>query len=148
MLGNKKSRNESGMAGEFFVMERLYRLGYEPVLTLGKAKTVDILASLPGGHLPVRISVKSSRVGGKWMFGVNHFAAEKNLFFVFLLYRNWSDLTKNPDVYVMSSADVETYKETWCKGFAIYYSPKRNLSQLERFKDNWACIESVTESIG
>jgi hypothetical protein len=33
------------MAGEFFVMERLFRQDHEPALTLGNAKSIDFVLS-------------------------------------------------------------------------------------------------------
>lgn len=39
----RRSTNITGMASEFYVMSVLYRLGYNPALTVGNAKSIDIL---------------------------------------------------------------------------------------------------------
>jgi hypothetical protein len=80
---DRKSTHESGMAGEFFVMEALYRLGHEPALTLGNAKLIDILVQTKKGATK-RISVKAIRGGGKWGVGDANLSKQKELFFVLL----------------------------------------------------------------
>ncbi|MDW8469978.1 MAG: hypothetical protein RML56_14465 [Burkholderiales bacterium] len=127
------------MAGEFFVTEKLFRLGYEPALTLGNAKTVDILVRTKSRNLSV--SVKSARGGGKWGVDENDLAADKNLVFVFLLYKNFEDVKTNPEVWVMPASDVDKRKRRWFKKFAIYYSHKRlRPHDLDKFKDAWHYI--------
>lgn len=39
------------MSGEFFAMEKLFRLGHEAAITFGKAKSIDILTKSPKGNL-------------------------------------------------------------------------------------------------
>jgi hypothetical protein len=51
------------MAGEFFVMEKLFRLGHEPALTLGNAKSVDILLRKSDDSLR-EVSVKAMCAAG------------------------------------------------------------------------------------
>jgi hypothetical protein len=83
---NNKSRaygNSTAMAGEFFVMETLYRLGYQPSLTLGNAKSIDILVETHTKRL-FEVSVKAVRGGGKWGVGTENLARRKNLIFVLL----------------------------------------------------------------
>jgi hypothetical protein len=42
-MSERNSGHATGMGGEFLVMERLFRLGHEPALTLGDAKSSDII---------------------------------------------------------------------------------------------------------
>lgn len=63
MKSVRRSTHDSAMAGEFFVMEALYRLGHQPALTLGNAKSVDILVRNKRGRL-IEVSVKTVRGGG------------------------------------------------------------------------------------
>lgn len=141
MSGSRKSGHATGMAGEFFVMERLFRMGYEPALTLGNAKTVDILVGRLGNQTPKRISVKTVCGGGKWGIGDTDLSSEKGLVFVFLLYRYFDDLTASPDVWVMPAKDVEARKQGWLNGTsAIYYSGSNMPVDLHKFKDAWSHI--------
>lgn len=126
----------TAMAGEFFVMERLFRLGYEPALTLGNAKSVDILVYKPETSEQKRINVKSVRAGGKWSVGHADLSGDKDLIFVFLLYRDFDDLNTNPDVWVMSAEDVNSRKRDWLNGAsAIYYSGSNASPDLGDFKN-------------
>jgi hypothetical protein len=130
----------TGMAGEFFVMERLFRWGHEPALTLGNAKSIDIIVSTNDGKLK-KISVKSVREGGKWAVGKDNLKNEEDLIFVFLLYKKFDDLKEDPDVWVMKATDVEEKKKTWLNQFGIYYdSSKKPNEYLSKFKDAWHII--------
>ena len=140
-MPTKKSGHATGMAGEFFVMERLFRRGHEPALTLGNAKTIDIIVDLGGGNLKT-ISVKSVCGGGKWGVGKGDLSQRKDLLFVFLLYNKFDDLNSNPRVWVMPAPEVEKRKRGWLGGsYAIYYSVKRHTpSDLDEFRDRWDYI--------
>ena len=61
----RRDGHATGMAGEFFVMEKLFRLGHEPALTLGNAKSIDVLVRRSDGTLR-EVSVKAIRGGGRW----------------------------------------------------------------------------------
>lgn len=139
-MTKRRSTHESGMAGEFFVMEALYRLGYEPALTLGNAKTVDILAQRKTGDT-IRISVKTIRGGGKWGVGVEDLSRTGNLFFVFLFYRDFNNVTTRPEVFVIPASDVEKMKKGWFKSFAVYCSNEEQRKKLAPYKDAWPLLE-------
>jgi hypothetical protein len=96
----------TGMAGEFHVMELLFRLGHEPALTLGNAKSVDILTRSPQGNL-YAVSVKAMRGGGKWGIGNHDYSKEKNLVFVLLQYKKFSDLIELPEIWVIPGVRAE-----------------------------------------
>jgi hypothetical protein len=128
------------MAGEFFVMERLFRRGDEPALTLGNAKSIDIIVRTQKGALKT-ISVKSARGGGKWGVESDDLSGEKNLLFVFLLYKSFDDLTTSPQVWVMKAADVEQRKKPWFNKSAIYYGGKCMPPDMNEFKDAWDLID-------
>ena len=122
-------------------MERLFRLGYEPALTLGNAKTIDILAYHPENEKQIRVSVKAVRSGGKWGVDRDDLSHERDLIFVFLIYRSFDDLSTSPEVYVMPAKDVENRKQGWLSGkSAIYYSGRNAADDIENFRDAWHLI--------
>lgn len=136
----RKSSHATGMAGEFFAMERLFRLGHEPALTLGNAKSIDIIVRTQRGELKT-ISVKAARGGGKWPVESRGVSNEKDLIFVFLLYRQFEDVTTDPEVWVMKASDVELRKRRWFEKSAIYYSHKELApADLHEFKNAWHLI--------
>ena len=125
----------TGMAGEFHVMELLFRLGHEPALTLGNAKSVDILTRSPQGNL-YAVSVKAMRGGGKWGIGNQDYSKEKNLVFVLLHYKKFSDLTELPESWVVPGASAEKIKRLWHKQFGLYIY-KEHAHELDPYKDAW-----------
>ncbi len=52
--------NNIGLAGEFYAMYRLFLEGYEPSLTLGNTKGIDILLYNPKNGKQFKIEVKTS----------------------------------------------------------------------------------------
>ncbi len=135
-MSTRKSTHVSGMAGEFFVMEVLYRLGHQPALTMGDAKKIDILSAV-SARRTIRISVKTVRGGGKWPVGKSNLAREKDLFFVFLYYRDFTDVTLRPQAFVISSATVEKLKREWFDSYAIFFSNAKDRKLLEPYKEAW-----------
>lgn len=135
-MSKRKSTHQSGMAGEFFVMEALFRLGHEPALTLGNAKTIDILVQNESGET-LKISVKTVRGGGKWGVGTEDLSKNKKLFFIFLHYKNFDDVTTRPDVFIVPARDVQKIKEDWFNSFAVYFSNSERRERLEKYRDAW-----------
>lgn len=139
-MAERKSGHATGMAGEFFVMERLFRLGHEPALTLGNAKSIDIIVRTKSGMLKT-ISVKSIRGGGKWPVNKNNISDEKHMLFVFLFYKTFENMTTDPEVWVMQASDVEKRKKPWFQSSALYYSHKDLAPKdLTKFRDAWHLI--------
>ena len=139
-MTGRRSTHESGMAGEFFVMETLYRLGYEPALTLGNAKSIDILAEKKTGDT-IRISVKTIRGGGKWGVGAEDLSSKKNFFFVLLLYRYFTDITTRPEAFIIPAQDVEKIKKAWFNSSAVYFSNEDDRQKLKPYKEKWNLLE-------
>ncbi len=127
--------NATGLAGEFHVMELLFRLGHEPALTLGNAKSVDILTCPPSGN-PFQVSVKAMRGGGKWGIGNADYSKSSNLIFVLLYYRSFSDPHVLPDVWVIPALKAETIKRHWHNQYAIYLY-KKDVDDLLCYKNAW-----------
>ncbi len=125
------------MAGEFAVMEKLFRLGHEASLTFGNAKTVDIFTKSPSGKM-YQVSVKSIRGGGKWGIGAGDYAREASLIFVLLYYSRFGDLKTHPGFWVIRADVAVQIKRPWLGGaFAIYCGNKAEWLALEPYKDAW-----------
>jgi hypothetical protein len=127
------------MAGEFAVMEKLYRLGYEPALTLGNAKSVDIFVRRTDGRQR-EISVKAISGGGKWPVSAENEARMPDRIYVLLLYRNFSDPSAQAECWVIPAPVAQRLKDRWFKKKAIYCSNKQNRARLAKYKDAWALI--------
>lgn len=127
----------TGLAGEFFVMAQLFRLGHEAALTLGNAKAVDIFTKAPSGDL-YQVSVKAIRGGGKWGVGKHNYAdaEHKKLVFVLLHFRDFDNLESSPDIWVIPAKDIERLKLPWHDQFGIYLY-KEHRDKLNPYKDAW-----------
>ena len=137
---SRKSGHATGMAGEFFVMEQLFRLGHQPALTLGNTKHIDILVQTKTGTI-LTVNVKAVRGKGKWPVGKEGLAGEPNLVFVFLLYEDFENPALPPNAWIMSAKDVETRKRPWIGGSSavFYHEPNYRPKDLDTFKapDGW-----------
>jgi len=128
------------MAGEFFVMETLYRLGYQPALTMANAKKIDILLAVSTSRT-IRISVKTVRGGGKWPVGNSDWKKEQDMFFIFLYYCDFGNVATRPEVFIVPAPDVQKLKESWFDSFALYFSNQERLERLEPYRDAWHLIK-------
>ena len=126
----------TGMAGEFHVMELLFRLEHEPALTLGNAKSIDILTRSPKGNL-YEVSVKAMRAGGKWGIGNHDYSKAKSLIFVLLHYKRFDQLSELPDVWVIPATHAEKIKKRWQNQFGLYLY-KEHAHRLAPYKDAWS----------
>ena len=113
------------MAGEFLVMSQLFRLGHEPALTLGNAKSIDILVRSKSGHL-YEISVKAVRGGGKWGATFHDESEKFNRIYVLLLFNDFENIKSLPLTYVIPAVDAEKMKADWRGDKGIYYSSRTN----------------------
>jgi hypothetical protein len=132
----RRDGHATGMAGEFFVMEKLFRLGHEPALTLGNAKSIDVLVRRSDGTLR-EVSVKAIRGGGKWGVASEDESAAKTRVYVLLLYRDFDNPKADVDVFVIPARDVQRLKEPWFKGHAIYCSNAVSRDAIEKYRDAW-----------
>ena len=131
----------TGMAGEFAVMEKLFRLGHQASLTLGNAKTVDIFTKSPSGKI-YQVSVKTIRSGGKWGVGTADYSPETNLMFVFLHYTDFDDLREHPAVWVMPASEVMRLRCPWFgDSYAVFCRNKADLANIEQYKNAWHLFE-------
>jgi len=126
----------TAMAGEFHVMELLFRLGHEPALTLGNAKSIDILTSSPKGKL-YEVSVKSMRSGGKWGIGNQDYSRKQNLVFVLLHYKKFAELNELPDVWIVPAKKAQQIKRSWQNQQYALYIYKKYAHELEPYKNAW-----------
>jgi hypothetical protein len=134
-----KYGDATAMAGEFLVMEKLYRLGHQPALTVGRAKSIDILVKTKSGRL-LQVSVKAVRGGGKWGVSTPTTKDLNTLVYTFVLFQDFETVNTEPDIYVVPALQVEELKEPWFDGHAVYYSPKAKLERLQGFRNAWHYI--------
>ncbi len=138
-LSARRDGHATGMAGEFFVMEKLFRLGHEPALTLGNAKHIDVLVRKADGTVR-EVSVKAIRSGGKWGVSSADESRADSRVYVFLWYRDFGEPKADVDVYVVPARDVQRLKSPWLGRHALYCSNQTSRKRLEKYRDAWSYI--------
>lgn len=127
------SSNSIALAGEFAVLSQLALYGYDANMTLGRTKSVDILASDPKTDKFYQIEVKTkldsrknttdsdSRLFGKivssWIMGEKHETIDRpNLWYCFVLIAEETKATRFflvPNIVV--SEYVQAQHQLWLK---------------------------------
>lgn len=134
---SQRKGHSTAMAGEFCVMEKLFRLGHEAALTIGSAKSIDILTKSPTGVL-YEVSVKAIQGGGKWGIGKENVSQREHLVYVLLWYSDFGNVLTQPQFGVIPAKDAEHLKHPWFnESYAIFCSSKEHRTGLEPYKDAW-----------
>lgn len=160
--------NNIGLAGEFYAMHRLFLEGYEPTLTLGNTKGIDILLYNPRNGRQFKIEVKTSTTLAsskafreeygkkymKWMMNKKHedYIEKKSLVYCFVFISKNKD--EKPIMFFLDSESVGKrvillYK-TWLHGkhknkvkggeMRDFIISSNNLEK-NKYKDNFAIFE-------
>jgi hypothetical protein len=125
----------TGMAGEFHAMEILHRLGHQPALTLGNAKTIDIISKAPSGNI-YEVSVKAIRGGGKWGIGKDDYSKSENLVFMLFWYKDFGNIEAHPETWIIPATEAEAIKRPWHNQFGLYLY-KEYAHLLDPYKSAW-----------
>jgi hypothetical protein len=96
----------SNLAGEFYVLSMLHRLGADATLTLGNKKSVDIVVVRAARNV-VTIDVKA--LAGKTCWPVDNFHGGKDGHFLALVcfLGKIEDLATVPEIYILPSVEVD-----------------------------------------
>lgn len=133
-----KSKYNTNLAAEFYILSALYRKGLNAYLTLGNKKSVDIVIDF-GTHITT-IDVKG--IEGTTLWPMDNFGGQKPHHFIVLVsfVKKIDNPSVLPEVYIVPSADVSSL---------LYHNPKGNRQGIQRSKfrsqpgkylDRWDCI--------
>jgi hypothetical protein len=139
----EKKGTLTAMAGEFYVMTTLYRKGYQPALTLGNAKSIDILVRNKNGKL-LEISVKANCGGGKWPVGTEDVSLRHDLYFVLLHFTNFKDIHSSPKACIIPANSVRQLKEGFFESQAIYLY-KGGRERIQQYENAWDLLEGAPD---
>jgi hypothetical protein len=122
----------TGIASEYLILSKLYRLELEAYISQGNKKSVDIRVIRVNG-IPISIDVKSVR--GYSSLVVNNVKPKTDHYLVFVIYNNkFDDLKVEPNIYVVPSVELPLITET-------YGQEKRVLKgSLENYQNAWHYI--------
>jgi len=122
----------TGIASEYLILSKLYRLELEAYVSQGNKKSIDIRVIKENG---VSISIDVKSVRGYSSLVVNNVEPNIDHFLVFVIYNNkFDDLTIEPDIFVVPSVELYEITET-------YGQEKRVMKgSLEKYKNAWHYI--------
>lgn len=118
----------TGIASEYLILSKLYRLELEAYISQGNKKSIDI--RVIKDEKVLSIDVKSVR--GYSSLVVNNVIEKENHYIVFVIYNGkFSDLESEPSIYIVPSSKIKEIENTFKK-------EKRVLKgNLKKYQNKW-----------
>lgn len=128
----------TGIASEYLILSKLYRLELEAYISQGNKKSIDIRVFKRDG-IPVSLDVKSVR--GYSSLVVNNVTPKKDHFLAFVIYNNkFVELDYEPEIFIVPSVDITEITET-------YGNEKRVMKgSLKKYKDSWHYLSGENDN--
>lgn len=115
-------------------MSILHRKGFEPYLSLGNKKSVDIVITDKKLSTYITLDVKGV-IKGNWLLG-NHIP--KADFMVLVTYLDRFSEDELPECYILPNSSIKGIAKKYTnKGYSISYSKIRNQNN---YKNNWGLL--------
>lgn len=131
---------KSGMAGEFLVAGKLFKLGYQVSITMGNAKAIDLFVHNHRTDRTFNVQVKTIRK--KNCYPLRKEGINPNDIFVFVVL---NDPGQNEDYFIISGS---TILANITKFFGMSYAretpsrvPTVNYGPLKDFRDKWEIFD-------
>lgn len=123
------SRNNTGLAGEYFVAAELYRRGWSVGMTIGNAKAVDLFAEKE--DVVVQIQVKSiyKRAHSGWPMMNDR--VKKDCIYIFVNLN--ADTMGGPEYYICTSEEALAAIDQYTTRGIVTVSKMKRLA----CKDQW-----------
>ena len=125
----RKDTFNTGIASEYLILSKFYRMELEAYMSQGNKKSVDIRVIKKNGQ-PISVDVKAVR--GYSSLVVNNVVSKDNHFVVFVIYNNkFEDVNVDPEIYVVPTNELPAITET-------YGEEKRVMKgKLSGYKNKW-----------
>ena len=132
----QKSKYNTNLAAEFYVLSVLHRLGADAALTLGNKKSMVVVCGAGGA-----ITVDVKGLAGTTSWPVDNVTKTKsNHFLVFVCYNNKIDQPiVSPDVWIMPSTVLKHYRYVAPGGRRVVFRGTL-LKRASKYKNAWHCI--------
>lgn len=126
-------RQKTGLAGEFFVAAELLKRGYQVALTLGNAKSVDLMVHDEASGKTRTVQVKTLRAKNYFDLEPRKIS-EADIYAFVLLNEPGSPV----EIFAVSASELSSKLDTFFG--ATHATSKRNgvsYKSLVAYKDNW-----------
>jgi len=131
----------TAMAGEFLTVGKLFKRGIQAALTLGNAKSIDVLAFNPRNNTNFNVQVKSLRK--KNCFLIKKESINVNFIYIFIILNG---LDKEEDFFIIKGSeilrDINKFFGSSYKRDTPSNMPAINYGQLKEYKDNWEIFDN------
>lgn len=127
----------TGIASEYLILSKLYRLELEAYISQGNKKSVDIRVIKENGET---LSIDVKAVRGYSSLVVNNVEPKDNHFLVFVIYNNkFEDLNSHPDIFIVPSQKI-------CKPLVSTFKKEKRImkGKLAEYKDRWNLLTDQT----
>lgn len=131
----KLEKNQTGIAGEFYVAGELSRLGYNVTVTFGNTKAVDLL--IQKEQAVFAIQVKSIQATRSICWNIDKTKVFADHYYVLVnLHVDYPE--KKPDFFVLTGKEVIfLFKDTPKAGEKRAYLDYKQLLKLPVYQDRW-----------
>jgi len=121
----------TGIASEYLILSKLYRLELEAYISIGNKKSIDIRVVKDDKVLS--IDVKSVR--GHSSLVVNNVIEKENHYIVFVIYNNrFNDIEIEPSIYIVPSSKIKEITHTFNKQKRVFKK------ELKKYLNKWEYI--------
>uniref|UniRef100_A0A7V2ZKP9 PD(D/E)XK endonuclease domain-containing protein n=1 Tax=Ignavibacterium album TaxID=591197 RepID=A0A7V2ZKP9_9BACT len=125
--------NSTGLSGEYFVAGELLRRGFNVAITMGNAKSIDLIAEKNGRTFPIQVKsiFKKKNVG----WPILKSKIKKKHFYIFVNLNG--DKLTNPEFFICTSFEAKRkIREYATRGILNLY-----LINNDKFKNRWDKIK-------
>jgi hypothetical protein len=124
---NNMEKNNSHLAGEYFVAAELYRRGFSIGMTIGNAKAIDLFANK--GDKTISVQIKAIRNKKSVGWPIMKDKVQKGIIYIFV---NLND-QDSPDYYICTPNEVKNRVKQYATRGIIDLSSLKS----EKFENRW-----------
>lgn len=130
-------RNNTHLAGEYFVAAELYRRGFSVGMTIGNAKAIDLFANKDNKTLSVQVKAIRNKKSVGWPM-----MKDKVIDDVLYVFVNLNDQS-NPDYYIATGQEARSKVKQYTTRGIIDLTTFRS----ESFYNRWDKLELVEKTL-
>lgn len=130
-------RNNSHLAGEYFVAAELYRRGFSVGMTIGNAKAIDLFANKDTKTLSIQVKAIRNKKSVGWPM-----MKDKVLDDVLYIFVNLNDQS-NPDYYIATGQEARSKVKQYTTRGIIDVTALKS----DTFYNRWDKLELLEKSL-
>lgn len=124
-------KNNTHLAGEYFVAAELYRRGFSVEMTIGNAKAIDLFVYKDNKVLSIQVKAIRNDKSGGWP--IMEDKVIENILYIFV---NLNDQS-HPDYYIATSKETKDKVKQYATRGVISLSSLKN----DNFSERWDKLE-------